>query len=68
MLDKLIHASAAYLEKKRVISGEEIEIYEYGFHALYSNCFIFVVIMITAYVIKQIPQTIFYHIAFLHLF
>ncbi|MFV0331339.1 MAG: accessory gene regulator ArgB-like protein [Dysgonomonas sp.] len=65
MLDKLINASAEYLIRQGVISSDDRDIYEYGFHSLYSNTIIFLLLGIIALLLNKLPQTIVYHIAFI---
>lgn len=64
LLDKLIKSSTTYLINANAIKEDDRDIYEYGFHAFYSNVLDVVSIVILSIWLKQIPQTIVYHIAF----
>ena len=65
MLNSLIQKSTDYLISHNIIEADDRDIYEYGFHSLYSNIIIFSVIGLTSIMIRQFPQTVIYHIAFI---
>jgi len=65
VLDSLIKVSVNYLVKQNVINDDDRDVYEYGFHSLYSNVFIFFVIGIGAILLNQFAQTIIYHAIFI---
>lgn len=65
MLNSLIQKSTDYLISRNIIDADDRDIYEYGFHSLYSNVIIFSFIGLISIAIHQFPQTVIYHIAFI---
>lgn len=65
MLNTLIQKSTDYLISLNAIDADDRDIYEYGFHSLYSNIIIFLIIGLISITINQFPQTAVYHIAFI---
>jgi len=65
MLETLIRKSTDYFISHDIIDADDRDVYEYGFHALYSNVVIFSVIGLIAFFAKQLPVTIAYHVAFI---
>ena len=65
MLETLIRKSTDYFISHDIIDADDRDVYEYGFHALYSNVVIFSVIGLIAFFAKQLPTTIVYHVAFI---
>lgn len=65
MLNILIKKSTDYLISHNVIDADDRDVYEYGFHSLYSNVIIFSIIGLISIAVKQFPQTVIYHIAFI---
>ena len=67
MLENLIKQSTEYLIRKSIISADNRDIYEYGFHSFYTNTLIFIIVGAISVVLKQLPQTIIFHIVFIGL-
>lgn len=65
MLDKLITASTNYLIRQQVIDEVDRDVYDYGFHSLYNNIIDLASIIIIAVWLRQVPQTILYHLSFI---
>lgn len=64
LLDRLIKLSTNYLINNNAVNEDDRDIYEYGFHAFYSNIIDITSIVILSVWLKQVPQTILYHISF----
>lgn len=64
MLDKLIVISTDYLIQKNVIDEDDRDVYEYGFHSIYSRVVNLTFVLVVSIWLNQLAQTIVYHIAF----
>jgi accessory gene regulator B len=67
MMDKLIFKSTEYLIHQKVIDEDDRDVYEYGFHSLYSNVINIICIISISLFLKMVPQVILYHIVFISL-
>jgi accessory gene regulator B len=67
VLEKMIKKSTDYLIRNHVIDEDDRDVYEYGFHSLYNNIIDITSILIISVWLKQVPQTILYHISFVAL-
>ena len=64
-MDRLIRLSTDFLIDHGVIAPDDRDVYEYGFHAIYQNIFSLGVVVILAFLLRQVPQTLLFHIVFI---
>ena len=64
MLDEFSRRSTDFLIRNRVIDEEDRDVYEYGFHSLYNNIIDIASLIIISIWLRQVRQTILYHVSF----